>query len=191
MRRSSHLQLGKALESAFFHDLPQPARSAFLIGCVQPDCNPFTFCKGSLREARMRGHNYENASRFLTRIARRLERKQQLNLWDWYTLGKLMHYTADAFTYPHNNCTGMNLIEHRLYEIQLQEYFLSQLPFLPVPDCSMLPEIPILITRNHDAYLLLPGSPERDTVYSYSVCCLIAAKMRSRIELPLSFYSAV
>lgn len=191
MRRKSHMQLGKKLVDIYFQKLPTSVRHVFLFGCIQPDMNPFTFCKGSIREESMHGHNYENACTFFYRIAGRLEQKKHLNLWDWYTLGKLMHYTADAFTYPHNNCTGMDLIQHRLYEVRLQEYFLSQLTLLPVPDCTELPEIPELVKRNHNAYLNFPGCPEQDTVYSFSVCCLIAAKMQAKAGLPLSFSSAV
>lgn len=187
MRRSSHYQLGKRLEESFFQNLSRCRKAAFLTGCIQPDANPLTYCKGSLRECFLRGHNYENASSFLFRIAQRLERKGCLSLWDWYTLGKLMHYTADAFTYPHNNCSGWNLRRHRSYEVQLQTEFLRMLPGLPLVLWEDCPPITALIEKNHAAYLQTPESMERDILFCYSVCSAIAGKIADKSGFPLSF----
>ena len=38
---------------------------AFLFGSFQPDCNPLTYLKGSLREQRFRGHNFRNSEWYM------------------------------------------------------------------------------------------------------------------------------
>ena len=44
---------------------------AFLFGSFQPDCNPLTYLKGSLRAYKFRGHNYSNSQRYIySRISR-------------------------------------------------------------------------------------------------------------------------
>lgn len=38
---------------------------AFLFGSFQPDCNPLTYLKGSLRAYKFRGHNYSNSQHYI------------------------------------------------------------------------------------------------------------------------------
>lgn len=176
MRRKSHLYLGHALLNAYLPDISAMQTKAFLLGCTEPDMNPTTYLKGSLRSQWLRGHNYENASRFLHRLAVRLERKSRLNLWDFYSLGKLMHYTQDAFTAAHNTCFPVDLGSHRQYERQLQDWFLNQ----PAPaERSLLPALPAaeIIQRNHDAYIRHPSDINRDTIFAVSVCFLLMARI--------------
>ena len=103
MRGKSHRCLGKYLVQHYMSDTPERYVKAFLLGCIEPDRNPATYLKGSIRCQWLRGHNYRNARRFMRAISARLERKEKLNLFDYYTLGKLIHYTTDAFTYAHND----------------------------------------------------------------------------------------
>ena len=46
----------------------------FLWGCVEPDYNPFTYARGSLKHAFLRGHHTENARQHLARMTRRLKK---------------------------------------------------------------------------------------------------------------------
>ena len=103
MRGKSHRCLGKYLVQHYMSDTPERYVKAFLLGCIEPDRNPATYLKGSIRCQWLRGHNYRNARRFMRAISARLERKETLKLFDYYTLGKLIHYTTDAFTYAHND----------------------------------------------------------------------------------------
>ena len=43
-------------------------------------------------------------------------------MWQYYTLGKLTHYLADAFTYPHNDHFSDSLMDHHRYESDLRLY---------------------------------------------------------------------
>lgn len=176
MRRKSHLYLGHALLDTFLPNLSALPARAFLLGCTEPDMNPTTYFKGSLRSQWLRGHNYENASRFLNRLAVRLERKNRLNLWDYYSLGKLMHYTQDAFTAAHNTSFPVDLGSHRLYERQLQDWFLTQ----PAPDsCGDVPSVSAsqIIRRSHDVYIQQPSNINRDTIFAVTVCFWVMARI--------------
>ena len=49
MRRKSHKLLGEYLAREYMTDIPKSYVCAFLIGCVEPDRNPATYLKGSLK----------------------------------------------------------------------------------------------------------------------------------------------
>ena len=123
MKQESHKLLGYYLmnrvqdEHAFRH------RAAFLLGCVEPDRNPFTYFKGSYRAQWMRGHNFLNAQRLMKRLCRGLEKRKNFRMLDYYRLGKLIHYTADAFTLAHNVMFQEDIRQHLVYEGRLQEHF--------------------------------------------------------------------
>lgn len=52
---------------------------AFLFGSFQPDCNPLTYLKGSLRAYKFRGHNYSNSQHYIYSRISRLQRRQALD----------------------------------------------------------------------------------------------------------------
>ena len=95
---------------------------AFLFGSFQPDCNPLTYLKGSLRAYKFRGHNYSNSQHYIYSRISRLQRRQRWTIWQYYTLGKLTHYLADAFTYPHNENYPDSMLCHHQYETDLRAY---------------------------------------------------------------------
>ena len=123
MRGKSHLRIAQYLVERYMPDVPKRCQTAFRIGCIEPDRNPATYLKGSIRCQWLRGHNYQNARKFMKAIACRLERKEKLNLFDYYTLGKLIHYTTDAFTYAHNDTFPTNLTDHREYEAETSNIY--------------------------------------------------------------------
>lgn len=175
MRGKSHQSLGKYLSSEFPMNTPRRHIIAFQIGCIEPDRNPITYLKGSVRCQWLRGHNYENARHYMRRISSRLERKSHWNLFDWYTLGKLIHYTADAFTYAHNNTCPSDLTVHREYEVRLQNYFLDYLNGDPKVDVTTAKSIMDTIAAQHREYMKQPVSIHTDTRFALSTCLGILA----------------
>lgn len=177
MRRISHIRLGQFLHNEYMPEIPALCAKAFLLGCTEPDTNPVSYLKGSLRAQWLRGHNYENAARFIRRIAMRLEKKEHYNLWDYYTLGKLIHYTADAFTYAHNSDFPTDLQQHHVYEVALQNYFLEFIknaePRERLNRCTVWD----LIRSAHDQYLLSPGEIDRDTDFAFTVSCAVMRRL--------------
>ena len=152
---------------------------AFLLGCVQPDKNPATYLKGSLRCKWLRGHNWNNASRYMARLSRRLERRKKLRLLDFYSLGKLIHYTVDAFTGAHNDHFPPQLQQHRQYEERLQSYFLEYLKRKESTTAPTTGKVMDAIRAYHKEYCAMPTSIHNDSKYcllvsSLIVCTLVA-----------------
>ncbi len=175
MRGKSHYLLGQYLAERYMADVSNLHIQAFLFGCIQPDRNPVTYLKGSLRCQWLRGHNYRNARRFMRRISVRLEQTQSWNLLDYYTLGKLIHYTADAFTYAHNDMFSSNLSDHREYEVALQNHFLQYLQDDPEIDPRHAETIMQAIYSYHRQYERLPRDIRTDSRFALSACCCIFA----------------
>lgn len=175
MRGRSHICLGNYLVRHYMPELPRRYEKAFLLGCIEPDRNPATYLKGSLRCQWLRGHNYHNARRFMRRISSRLERKEQLNLFDYYTLGKLIHYTADAFTFAHNDTFPEKLSDHREYESVLQEHFLAFLKDDPQVDIRLSQTIMEGIGRYHREYISSESDIARDSRFALQACCCVLA----------------
>ncbi len=175
MRGKSHRCLGQYLVEKYMPNAPRRYIRAFLIGCIEPDRNPATYLKGSIRCQWLRGHNYENARRYMRRLSQRLEQKDHLSLMDYYALGKLIHYTVDAFTYAHNQDFPEDLQEHCAYEKALQEYFLDFLHGDPCPSGSGNVSIMETIQENHRSYMRRPGNIITDARYAFTVSCLVAA----------------
>lgn len=173
MRGKSHSCLGQYLIHHYMSHTSGFQQKAFLFGCIQPDRNPLTYLKGSVQCGWLRGHNYDNAERFLRRISRRLEDRQALGLWDHYTLGKLIHYTADAFTYAHSRDFPHGLSGHREYETALQEHFLHYLRQHPVPEIISAGSIMETIGHCRRVYLAQPQGISTDCTFSLQACCSI------------------
>ncbi len=177
MRRKSHQCLGRYLARHYMTDVPQVCIWAFQIGCIEPDRNPVTYLKGSLRCQWLRGHNYRNARRFMRKISQRLEQKQRLNLYDYYTLGKLIHYTTDAFTYAHNDTFPTDLVEHKIYEDSLQEHFLAFMAEDPQADTFVARSIMEAICSYHRAYERLESNIHTDSQFALTACCCVLAML--------------
>ena len=176
MRGKSNLSLGHYIIENYMSNLPGRYRRAFLIGCIEPDRNPMTYFKGSLRAQWMRGHNYKNADHFMVKLSNRLENKQKkLGLFDYYSMGKLIHYTTDAFTYAHNDLFPTDLDQHRTYEVALQNHFLDFMSREPQAELRPLSSVMETIRTNHHDYIRRPCSIYTDTAFAFSVCCSVAS----------------
>ena len=172
--------MGHYLVNTYFPQISGPYRTAFLLGCIEPDRNPATYLKGSVRAQWLRGHNYENAKYFMGRIARRLEQKKSWNLLDYYTAGKLIHYTVDAFTYAHNSSFPIDLREHKVYEAALQDYFLEFLRSHNTAPRKPYHSVMDTIQKNHWEYLRTTPDIFRDAAYAFSVSCCVAQMLSRR-----------
>ena len=176
MRGKSHIHLGLYLADRYMKDIPKPCIRAFLFGCIEPDRNPITYLKGSLRCQWLRGHNYHNARRFMRKISRRLEKKRGcLNLFDFYTLGKLIHYTTDAFTSAHNSTFSTNLVDHREYEVALQEHFIQYLQDDPDICPKTAKNVMDIIYQHHAEYEALSANIYTDSKFALAACCCVVA----------------
>lgn len=175
MRGKSHLKIAQYLLEHYMPNIPRRYQLAFRVGCIEPDRNPATYLKGSIRCQWLRGHNYNNARHFMNSLARRLERKEQFRWFDYYCLGKLIHYTTDAFTYAHNDAFPTQLREHKQYEDALQIYFLAfmeQDPKVRIPTAQTIMDG---ICAYHKEYERKASNVCRDSRFALNACCLVLA----------------
>ena len=177
MKSISHRLLGEHLAARYMQNLPSSYAKAFLLGCIQPDKNPTTYLKGSLRKQWLRGHNWENSRRFICRTVKQLERKVLFKHTDYYRLGKLIHYTADAFTYVHNNHSGANLQQHRRYEDALHISLLSCLQQTSLDKIAPADSVMGTIRKYHNSYMGQPPRIHTDLQYCLSVCHYIMCSL--------------
>lgn len=175
MRGKSHRCLGRYLAEHYLTNIPKRYVKAFQIGCIEPDRNPVTYLKGSFRHQWLRGHNYRNARRFMRYISWRLEKKERLNLYDYYTLGKLIHYTTDAFTYAHNDDFPTQLTDHKAYEDALQKYFLQFMAEDPTVDTVEARSIMDVICGFHREYEQQEANIHNDAKFALTACCCVLA----------------
>lgn len=177
MRGKSHKTLGIYLADKYMTAMPKRYIQAFLLGCIEPDRNPATYLKGSVRRQWLRGHNWGNSQRYMTRLSRRLESRHRLNLLDYYSIGKLIHYTTDAFTSAHNEHFGVDLQKHRTYEDDLQNHFLNYLS--SCPEIWTDAENPVMetIRSYHREYLCRPVSIHTDTRFAIIVCSMVMTRL--------------
>lgn len=175
MRGASHRSLGNYLAEHYLENATALQIRAFRLGCIEPDRNPVTYLKGSLRWQWLRGHNYKNARRYMRNISWRLEKKDEMRFWDYYTLGKLIHYTADAFTYAHNDIFTTNLGDHREYEAALQQHFLQFLEQDPKVDVKAARTVMEAIYSYHREYICQPANIRTDAEFALTACCCVLA----------------
>lgn len=180
MQKRSHFLLARALMS---RDDGFPARRyqwAFLFGSVQPDCNPLSYLKGSLRGVPFGGHTYRNARRYILRRVRRLQARQRWNVWNYYLLGKLTHYVADAFTWPHNPHFPGAAREHHAYETRLRQALRAHIAHAaPCESAAPSAPLPDALDALHARYLAEtdPGV-ERDLAYILQASALLMSGCR-------------
>lgn len=173
MKSCSHYSLGHYLNKTYLQRYPVLYQRAFSIGCIQPDKNPTTYFKGSIRWQWLRGHNWNNAKRYIRRSANRLQGKIYLKMWDFYCLGKLIHYTADAFTYTHNAHYSKSLSAHRDYESILHrklEMYLKERSDGIAIICDPNKPVGDYISKNHKQYIHRHPCMDNDMEYSVRMC---------------------
>lgn len=123
MQENDHLALAMELIRATPVEMPWLAKAAFLIGNLEPDLNFFTYARASLAQKTLRGHNAENSREHVLKCLNRLDHKTIWTPLDYFTLGTVVHYVADAFTFPHNGLFSGSLRAHVAYEKVLHEEF--------------------------------------------------------------------
>ena len=130
---------------------------AFVAGSVEPDFNVFSYLKGSIKHRMFMGHNYHNSIKYVRKTSEKLMQKnmRKWNVYDYFCLGKLVHYVADDFTLAHNeNFTG-NLHEHSLYEDKLHDLFTEYLKQKENLMVRKMPEIKLgeFLEKFHQKYI--------------------------------------
>ena len=177
MQKRSHTLLARTLMERTAGFDKKRFALAFLFGSFQPDCNPLSYLKGSRRGTPLMGHNFSNSRRYVCRRIRRLQKLDRWNIWQYYTLGKLTHYLADAFTFPHNETYTESLQAHRRYEAQLRCLLADRLkhcPSLPLPGTQ---DLTTALVALHRQYLSASSYLQRDIDYILSATTLLVVSL--------------
>jgi len=149
--------------------------AAFLFGSFQPDCNPLSYLKGSVRAKTFRGHNFSNSQLYINRQIKKLRRRSHWTIWQYYTLGKLTHYLADAFTYPHNENYSGSFLDHHRYETGLRLYLAGLLSHRAVQHTVCQEDLVSAIEALHHQYMASSTDFRRDAQYILKATELLMA----------------
>ena len=93
----------------------------------------------------------------------------------YYTLGKLTHYLADAFTYPHNEHYPESLIAHRQYEADLRQYLADYLENRTLRRANARQDLVDAISELHAQYMSTVTDMRRDVQFILRATQLLMA----------------
>lgn len=175
MVKTNHMLLAKALIQAQGGFDTKRFEKAFIYGSISPDCNPFTYFQGSIEHRFLHGHNYVNARRWVFRSIERLQQRTKWTAWDYYTLGKITHYLADAFVYPHNEHYPFGPVEHRLYEVEFRSLFKRYMAQTPLCACEPCANLIQSIMRLHYQYTSMASGLVQDMDYIVKTNLMVMA----------------
>jgi len=188
MVSKDHRLLGEFLARQMIKNKSLLATHLFLAGCVFPDHNPLTYLRGLYM-----GHPFKTHFLFLSypdilRLCNKLENRKKLYLWDYYTLGALLHYAADAFTFPHNEHYTGNMLEHAQYEHgqlhqTFEQYLISEFHIeMYIP--NNMQSIGSFFSEMHDSYMGMEPTALCDAKYICRVCTIICARVLGKERIP-------
>ena len=175
MQKRSHKLLASALLRSHEGFRARRYELAFLFGSFQPGCNPLTYLKGSRRAKRLGGHNFSNSQLYIYDHIRRLQQRDRWTVWQYYTLGKLTHYLADAFTYPHNENWPNTLMDHHRYETDLRLSLAEHLSRQALRRRQRRQDLISAIEQLHRQYLDSRSDLEQDIRYILEATGLLMA----------------
>ena len=126
MRTLTHHRLALLLVKLLPND--KFVRSAFVVGCIEPDVNLVSHVVTEQQASkRLHGHNHPHLDQKIFRMANKLKKHPQtLSPLAAYRLGILVHYLADSFTFAHNTDFPGSFDEHTAYENAFHRYFVKQ-----------------------------------------------------------------
>lgn len=175
MELKSHLYLGVCLLQKGTSGTSHSDNAAFLIGCIEPDLNATTYLKGTLHGERFRGHNYVNLLPRIQKLLDKAEHSRTERLLYYYRLGKLTHYLADAFTWPHNSTFPGTLHDHIEYEKGLAKCLRSSArdKIQQAETTLDYQRLLAVISEQHNAYLNAPKGIQTDTDFITRITALV------------------
>lgn len=168
MRTADHMNLSRYIMDHMDAGASKLQKAVFVFGSIEPDINMLTYLRGSIHgEEKLRGHNYENVMKYMEKLTKKLEKGGMGTVRQSFLLGKLVHYVADSFTYPHNSIFPGNLKEHCQYETELHGYVNKMIASADVNMDSIDDELDIVeyLRELHDRYVSETPGCENDYGY--------------------------
>lgn len=166
MNMTSHLALAVGLSEVL--DL---RTVAFVFGNVQPDLALYSYLRGG----RLQGHSFRNMSPRIDAVLAKLRKGRGEGFLHSYRLGKLMHYIADSFTYPHNDNFKGSLRAHMLYEDELEVSLLAHMEEGFRPSAKLtVDDIASYVRSLHEDYMANEPSADNDSSCILESCASVA-----------------
>ena len=168
MRTADHRRLGQYLlrEIEEYKNLPLLHKISFIWGTIEPDINYVTYLKGFSENKKFQGHNSQNGMKHIKKLTEKIEGKP-LNVITCYRAGKITHYIADAFTFPHNDGFTGNIKNHMSYERRLHCKFSQYLDKASFPFRVKIqePDPWVVFACMHARYILWRKTQTDDIEY--------------------------
>ena len=168
MRTADHRRLGQYLlrEIEEYKNPPLLHKISFIWGNIEPDINYVTYLKGFSENKKFQGHNSQNGMKHIKKLTEKIEGKP-LNVITCYRAGKITHYIADAFTFPHNDGFTGNIKNHMSYERRLHCKFSQYLDKASFPFRVKIqePDPWVVFACMHARYILWRKTQTDDIEY--------------------------
>ena len=181
MIAKDHKLLGVFLVRRLMKNPSFAAKRLFLWGCVLPDRNPLTYLRGIYLGHPLKTHFVAISRPEIHRLCSKLEHKRKLFLWDYYSLGALTHYVADAFTFPHNAHYHGGLLNHARYEEStlhpLFETYIAQNNEIPSYDVPVTVPLKEVFEQMHTVYANSEPSPIVDAEWIVRACLTVGKRI--------------
>lgn len=175
MQKRTHTLLARTLLRSETGFSARRYELAFIFGSFEPDVNPFSYLKGSLRHNKLKGHNYANSRAYINAKIRKLQRRRRWTVWQYYTLGKLTHYLADAYTYPHNPNYPDSMLDHHNYETDFRQFMRGYLAHRYLRRQQVRRDLVAALEELHEQYMATRASMVRDASYILKATGLLMA----------------
>lgn len=175
MQKRTHALLARTLLRNEMGFAARRFELAFLFGSFQPDVNPFSYLKGSLHYNKLKGHNYTNSRDYINAKIRKLQHRRRWTVWQYYTLGKLTHYLADAYTYPHNENYPNTMLEHHNYETNFRQFMRGYLAHRQIRRQQARRDLIATLEELHEQYMATRASMVRDANFILKATSLLMA----------------
>ena len=184
MIAKDHRLLGEFLAQQMIKNTSPLATNLFVTGCVFPDQNPLTYLRGLYMGHPLKSHFLFLSYPEIIRLCNKLENRKKLCIWDYYTLGVLLHYVADAFTFPHNEHYRGSMLEHARYEFDLLhpafEKYLTGEFRTEMCNANNMQSIESIFSELHGSYMQTEPSALCDTKYICRISTIICEKILNK-----------
>lgn len=177
METKDHLALSRliAFKNADFNKAYK--RTAFEAGCISPDINLLTY---------INGHTYKGTISFVRSTISKL-RNRLKTASDYYDLGRIIHFIADYFTFPHSPDFSGTLKQHIEYESVLHKY-IEKINGIDFSDQFSTEGIVLssrILDTAHNKYLGIRHNFQSDWQYISSVCSIITDSLTCRTSVQI------
>ncbi len=188
MMARDHKILGTFLAQRLMKNQSLAAKHLFLLGNVFPDKNPLTYLRGVYLGHPLKTHFISVSRLEIHRLCSKLENKRNFFLWDYYRLGALLHYVADAFTFPHNEHYPDGLLNHVMYEENILhpffEKYMEQNNGIVLSDNTKPIPLKEVFEQMHLSYAKSEPSPSVDIEWTMKSCFTVCERiLKRRLDL--------